>query len=76
MHELGEENRRVYEEVVKKIKALIMKVAEKLQPKLVILYGSFVRGDWHQGSDVDVLLISDNIPECAFFRILSENLGE
>lgn len=62
MHKLSEENRRVYEEVVRKIKDLIMKMAEKLQPKLVILYGSFVRGDWHQGSDIDLLLISDNIP--------------
>jgi predicted nucleotidyltransferase len=62
MHKLSKENRRIYQEVIKELKDLVTKTAHKLQPKLVILYGSFVRGDWHPGSDLDILLISDNVP--------------
>lgn len=62
MHKLSKENRRIYEEVVKGLRDLVRETANKLQPKLVIAYGSFARGDWHQGSDIDILLISDNIP--------------
>ncbi|MBS7611940.1 nucleotidyltransferase domain-containing protein [Candidatus Bathyarchaeota archaeon] len=39
-----------------------MKKADKLKPKLVILYGSFARGDWHRGSDLDLLVVSDDVP--------------
>jgi len=62
MHKISEKNRRVYEEVVNSLKKLISQKSDTLKPKLVILYGSFVRGDWHQGSDLDVLLISDSVP--------------
>jgi len=62
MHQLDQKDRELYEEVVRKLKELITETADKLKPKLVILYGSFVRGDWHKSSDLDVLLVSDNIP--------------
>ena len=29
---------------------------------LVILYGSFARGDYTSGSDIDLLIVADNIP--------------
>jgi len=62
MHKVREKNLRVYEEVVEELKNLIAQTSDTLRPKLVILYGSFVRGDWHEGSDLDVLLISDDVP--------------
>ena len=62
MHQFGEENRKLYEEVVGKLKKLILEAADKLKPKMVVLYGSFVKGDWHKGSDLDILMVSDNVP--------------
>lgn len=62
MYQFSEEDRKLYEEVVGRLKKLILEVGDKLKPKLVILYGSFVRWDWHKGSDLDVLVVSDNVP--------------
>jgi len=62
VHQFGEENHKLYEEVVGKLKKLILEAADKLKPKMVILYGSFVKGDWHKGSDLDILMVSDNVP--------------
>jgi len=62
MHQFSEENRKLYEEVVGRLRKLITEAANNLKPKLVILYGSFVRGDWHRGSDLDILMVSDNVP--------------
>jgi len=62
VYRFGEEDRKLYEEVVGKLKNLVLEAADKLKPKLVILYGSFVKGDWHKGSDLDILMVSDNAP--------------
>ena len=56
MHKFGNE------EIVRKLKEFLIRATDKLQPKLIILYGNFVRGDWHRGSDLDLLVISDNVP--------------
>jgi predicted nucleotidyltransferase len=34
-----------------------------------VLYGSFARGDFNLGSDIDVLIISNSLPEGFFKRI-------
>jgi predicted nucleotidyltransferase len=34
----------------------------KLNPKLVILFGSHARGDYTDQSDVDILVVSDDLP--------------
>lgn len=62
MHKLSQKDRKLHEEVLKKLKRLITETKDKLKQKLVILYGSFVRGDWHKGSDLDLLVVSDDIP--------------
>ena len=36
---------------------------EKLNPKLIILHGSIARGTFGVGSDVDILVISDELPK-------------
>ncbi len=43
------------------MRGLVAETRNRLKPKLVILYGSFVRGDWHRGSDLDLLVVSDNV---------------
>ncbi|MBS7609790.1 nucleotidyltransferase domain-containing protein [Candidatus Bathyarchaeota archaeon] len=46
-------------EVFEKIGAYVNKLIEALNPRMVILFGSFARGDINEGSDVDVLVIAD-----------------
>lgn len=62
MYQFSEEDHRLHEEVVGRLKKYILEAADKLKPKLAILYGSFVRGDWHRGSDLDLLVVSDSVP--------------
>jgi len=33
-----------------------------MELKLAILYGSFARGDWRPGSDVDLLIVAEELP--------------
>ena len=35
----------------------------KLRPRLVVLFGSYARGDYTESSDVDVLIVSDVFPK-------------
>lgn len=61
MYRLSGENREVYEKVVGKLRKLVAETMDDLKPKLVILYGSIARGDWHKGSDLDLLVVSDSV---------------
>lgn len=47
------------EEVFERIRRYTEKVVEKLKPKAVILFGSFAYRDINEGSDVDILVVSD-----------------
>lgn len=47
------------EEVFEKIKAYVNVVVSRLNPQLVILFGSFATGDINEGSDVDILVVAD-----------------
>jgi len=38
------------------------KLKEEIGPLTAILYGSFARGNFNLGSDIDVLIISNNLP--------------
>jgi len=40
-----------------------------LGPVTGILYGSYARGDFHAGSDIDVLIISDALPSHPLRRL-------
>jgi predicted nucleotidyltransferase len=54
-----------YEEEIKKyIEALKI-----LKPKLVILHGSIARKEFGLGSDVDLIVVSDNLPDKVMNRI-------
>ena len=41
----------------------VRRLKEVVGPLSGILYGSFARGDFNLGSDIDVLIISDSLPE-------------
>ncbi|MGB9740269.1 MAG: nucleotidyltransferase domain-containing protein [Candidatus Bathyarchaeia archaeon] len=47
------------EEVFQKIEAYVQEVVEKLNPHLVVLFGSFATNNVNEGSDVDVLVVAD-----------------
>ncbi len=46
-------------EVSKKIDDYVGEVVRKLNPDLVILFGSFAVGDINEGSDIDILVVAD-----------------
>jgi predicted nucleotidyltransferase len=46
-------------EVYKKIEDYVGEVAERLDPELIILFGSFGEGDVNEGSDIDLLVVAD-----------------
>jgi hypothetical protein len=62
MHQISGENSKLHEKAIRELKKLVTKTKGDLKPKLVILYGSTARGDWHKGSDIDILVVSDNMP--------------
>jgi len=41
-----------------------------IKPKCVVLFGSTARGDWDAYSDIDVLIVSDDLPD-DFFKSLA-----
>ncbi len=41
-----------------------------IKPKCVVLFGSTTRGDWDAYSDIDVLIVSDDLPD-NFFKSLT-----
>lgn len=41
---------------------------ERLRPKLVILFGSYARGDFTEESDIDVCVVAEDLPENIFER--------
>ncbi len=47
----------------KEIDKYMQILKEKLNPKLIILHGSIARGTFGVGSDVDILVISDELPK-------------
>jgi len=46
-------------EVFQKIDDYVAEVVRKLNPDLVLLFGSFATGDINEGSDIDILVVAD-----------------
>ena len=46
-------------EIFKKIDDYVAEVVRKLNPDLVLLFGSFATGDINEGSDIDILVVAD-----------------
>lgn len=69
---------KISAEVSKELKALIHNLVRKYPISRIILYGSFSRGDFHQGSDIDLIVVGD-FKERFFQRIgliLNEHKGK
>jgi uncharacterized protein len=47
------------EEIFSKIEEYKQVAIKKLKPHAIILYGSFARGDFNEGSDVDMVVVAD-----------------
>ena len=48
------------QKITKELRKIIEESEETLKPKLVILYDSIAKGNWHKGSDIDMLIISES----------------
>lgn len=59
MPKLIGKNRQLRQKITHELRKIIEESRETLKPKLVIVYGSMARGDWHEGSDIDLLVISE-----------------
>lgn len=42
------------------IDCVVDKIVHAIQPEKIILYGSYVRGDYHKDSDLDLFIIKDS----------------
>ncbi|HQU32526.1 MAG: nucleotidyltransferase domain-containing protein [Planctomycetia bacterium] len=48
----------VWEITPQKVQKVIRKIIETSHPRKIILFGSFVRGDMHTSSDLDILVVT------------------
>jgi len=63
MEKIVEERIRKREEVIKLAKQFVDCASKYLKIKKAILFGSYVRGDFNEWSDIDILIIVDEIDE-------------
>jgi predicted nucleotidyltransferase len=47
------------EKIDLELKNFVRELKEKFPIKIIYLYGSFAKGDIHEGSDIDLLIIGD-----------------
>ena len=47
------------QEVLEGLRLYVERLKEELKPRLVLLFGSFARGDYNEGSDVDLLIVAE-----------------
>lgn len=47
------------DEVYARIDKYVQKVIKALNPLLIVLFGSFATGDFHEASDVDIMVVAD-----------------
>lgn len=62
MHRALERRRREREEALQKATRYALTLKETLGPLTAVLCGSFARGDFNLGSDIDVVIICDALP--------------
>jgi predicted nucleotidyltransferase len=51
------------EEAIAEARAFADAVAARFDDAIVVLFGSYARGDFHDGSDLDVVVVSDELPD-------------
>ncbi len=50
----------LWEITPQKVQMVIRKIVEVSRPRKLVLFGSYVRGDMHVSSDLDVLVVTGN----------------
>lgn len=48
-------------EVMKAVADYSELVSKRLKPNKILLYGSYVKGNWHKDSDIDIAIVVDTI---------------
>jgi len=56
------------QEILRRLDRYVGRLVERLEPQAVVLFGSFARGDVHEASDLDLLVVAD-FPEPFLERI-------
>lgn len=56
------------QELLRRLDRYVGRLVEELEPQAVVLFGSFARGDVHEASDLDLLVVAD-FPEAFLERI-------
>ncbi len=59
MYKLCNINIRRSQEIFERLEEYKEKIVKELKPKKIILFGSLARGDFNEGSDVDIIVIAD-----------------
>jgi predicted nucleotidyltransferase len=59
MYKVCRVNIKDSEDILREIKVFVSKLKKSLPVKEVYLYGSFAKGEIHEGSDIDLLIIGD-----------------
>lgn len=69
MYKLLEARRREQQERLEIARSYVDRLASVLGRTSALVYGSVVRGDFHRGSDIDILVVSDALPEDVLDRL-------
>ena len=68
MHVVRLVDPRRREEILRSVEELAQRIKDALGAEAVYLHGSFARGDVHEGSDIDLVVVAD-LPGRIFDRI-------
>lgn len=63
MRRVLKERAREREEAIRLARRYTRRLAKRLGPLTAYLIGSYARGDFNDGSDIDILIISDALPD-------------
>ena len=69
MAKVIEERLREREKAFEEAKSFAVCVSRKLGKVTAILFGSFARGDFNDWSDIDVLIVAENLPKNPLERL-------
>lgn len=53
-------------EIMEIVKKYVEKVCENYQIEAIILFGSYAKGTWHEDSDIDIAIITNDIKNNIF----------
>lgn len=69
MYKALERREREREKAIQLASEYVSRLKGDVEILAAILYGSFARGDFNYGSDIDILIISDSLPRDILKRI-------